>query len=86
MQVEHHDLVHEFPDMHDAIAVLNEKNPQFARLYAQYNRLTGTVEDLEEQDMPISDFTLEEMKKRRVRLKDDLYHLLAAFRVGQQHK
>jgi uncharacterized protein YdcH (DUF465 family) len=86
MHIEHHDLAHEFPDLHDAIAVLKEKNAQFAKLFAQYNRLTGRVEDLEEHDMPVADFTMEDMKKQRVRLKDELYHLLMAFRIGQQHK
>jgi uncharacterized protein YdcH (DUF465 family) len=84
MQVEHHDLHQEFPDMRDAIDVLSAGNAHFARLHASYSRLTGRVEDLEEHDMPVADFTLEDMKKQRVKLKDELYHLLLAFRAGQQ--
>jgi uncharacterized protein YdcH (DUF465 family) len=42
------------------------------------------VEDLEAHDMPIADFTMEDMKKQRVQLKDELYHMLLAFRSGQQ--
>jgi hypothetical protein len=34
--------------------------------------------------MPVADFTIEDMKKQRVRLKDELYHLLLAFRAGQE--
>lgn len=86
MQVDHHDLHTEFPDMADAITVLKDANAYFARLYASYNRLTGKVEDLEAHDMPVADFTLEDMKKQRVKLKDELYHLLLAFRAGQQHR
>ncbi len=85
MQVDHHELHSEFPEMRDAIEVLRASNAQFARLLASYHRLTGKVEDLEEHDMPVSDFTLEDMKKQRVKLKDDLYHLLLAFRAGQKH-
>ena len=84
MHVEHHDLHQEFPEMHDAINTLRSANPLFARLFATYHRLTGRVEDLEEHDMPVDDFTLEDMKKQRVKLKDDLYHLLLAYRTGQQ--
>ncbi|KAB2921937.1 MAG: DUF465 domain-containing protein [Dechloromonas sp.] len=84
MQIEHHDLYQEFPEMKDAIDVLKAGNAHFARLLASYNRLTGKVEDLEEHDMPVADFTMEDMKKQRVKLKDDLYHLLLAFRAGQQ--
>ena len=83
MHIDHHDLYDEFPEMHDAIDALRGNNPMFARLYASYHRLTGKVEDLEEHDMPVADFTLEDMKKQRVKLKDDLYHLMLAYRAGQ---
>lgn len=86
MQVDHHDIHSEFPDMRDAVEVLRKENARFASLYGTYNRLTGKVENLEEHDMPVSDFTLEDMKKQRVRIKDELYHLLLAFRSGQKHK
>lgn len=83
MHIDHHDLQNEFPEFADAIAVLKGGNAHFSRLYASYHRLTGNVEDLEAHDMPVADFTLEDMKKRRVQLKDELYHMLLAFRAGQ---
>ena len=86
MQVDHHDIHSEFPDMRDAIDVLRKENARFSSLYGTYNRLTGKVENLEEHDMPVSDFTIEDMKKHRVRIKDEIYHLLMAFRSGQRHK
>jgi len=85
MHVEHHDLVTEFPEMRDAIEILKASNAYFAKSFAQYQRLTGKVENLEEHDIPVSDFTIEEMKKMRVKLKDELYHFLLAFRTGQKH-
>jgi uncharacterized protein YdcH (DUF465 family) len=36
--------------------------------------------------MPVADFTLEDMKKARVKLKDEIFHLLQAFRAGQKHQ
>ena len=86
MQVDHHDLYQEFPDFSDAIDVLKAQNALFAKQLASYNRLTGKVEDLEAHDMPVADFTMEDMKKQRVKLKDELYHFLLAFRAGQQSK
>lgn len=86
MQVDHHDLYAEFPEMHDAIDVLKGSNPYFRRSMSQYSRLTGKVEDLEVHDMPVADFTMEDMKKQRVKLKDELYHFILAFRAGQNHK
>jgi uncharacterized protein YdcH (DUF465 family) len=84
MRVDHHDLYADFPEMRDVIDDLREHNPYFRRSMAQYGRLTGRVEDLEVQDMPIADFTIEDMKKQRVYLKDQLYHFLLAYRQGQQ--
>ena len=84
MQVEHHDLHQELPEFTDAINVLKAGNAHFAKLYASYNRLTGRVEDLEEHDMPVDDFTIEDMKKHRVKLKDDLYQMMLAYRAGQK--
>lgn len=84
MKVDHHDLYSDFPEMRDAIDALKASNSYFARSLSQYSRLTGRVEDLEEHDMPVADFTMEDMKKQRVKLKDELYHFLLAFRAGQK--
>ena len=86
MPVGPHDIHSEFPEMKDAIEVLARENPNFAGLVGTYNRLTGKVEDLEEHDMPVSDFPIEDMKKQRVRIKDQIYNLLLAFRSGQRHR
>jgi hypothetical protein len=85
MQVDHHDLYTEFPDMRTAIDAMKAASGHFSGLFSRYNRLTGKVEDLEEHDMPVADFTLEDMKKARVKLKDEIYQLLLAFRIGQKH-
>lgn len=86
MHVDHHDVYSEFPDMRDAIDALKLDGGYIGSLFGRYNRLTGKVEDLEEHDMPVADFTLEDMKKARVKLKDEIYHLLRAFRAGQKYQ
>ena len=86
MHVDHHDLYSEFPEMRDAIDVLKMEVGYIGNLFGRYNRLTGKVEDLEEHDMPVADFTLEDMKKARVKLKDEIYQLLRAFRAGQKYQ
>ena len=83
MHVEHHDFREEFPQMGDAIDALNKGNAVFARLFATYHRLTGKVENLEEHDMPTADFTMEELKKHRCKVKDYLFHMVLAYRAGQ---
>jgi len=84
MQVEHHDLNHEFPNLTDAIAALKSQHNHFARLSDEYEHVTKEIERLEEEDVPVDDFTIEEMKKKRIKLKDDLYQMLVAFQAGQR--
>lgn len=80
MHVDHHDLHHEFPEFNQAIHDLKVGNHHFARIFEEYHKLTTDVERLEEEDVPVDDFTIEDMKKRRIRLKDELYAMLVAYR------
>ena len=78
MNVDHHDLHHEFPEHASTIHTLKVSNKHFARLFDEYHTLTSQVEALEVKDSPVADAALEEMKKRRVKLKDELYAMLQA--------
>jgi uncharacterized protein YdcH (DUF465 family) len=51
-------------------------------MFDEYHSLTNEVERLEEDDLPVADFTIEEMKKVRVRLKDKMYRILLAHKNG----
>ncbi|HNC51412.1 MAG TPA: DUF465 domain-containing protein [Accumulibacter sp.] len=82
MQVEHHDLHHEFPEYLDHIHALQSSDEQFGHLYNQYHQVTREVERLEEEDVPVDDFTIENMKKQRVWLKDQMYRMLVAHKNG----
>ncbi|MBK7421631.1 MAG: DUF465 domain-containing protein [Propionivibrio sp.] len=78
MQVEHHELHREFPEFLDVMQVLRTSDSSFSRMFDEYHSLTNEVERLEEDDVPVADFTIEEMKKVRVRLKDKMYRILVA--------
>ncbi len=82
MQVEHHDLDHEFPEFAAVINQLKQGDEHFTRLFAEYNGITAEIERLEEEDLPVDDFTIEEMKKRRVHLKDELYTILVKHKAA----
>ena len=76
MDIEHHDLHHEFPQHGAAIHALKIGNAHFSRLFGDYHRLTGEIERLETEGAPVADALLEDMKKRRLRLKDELYVMI----------
>ena len=80
MQVEHHELSREFPEFLEAMQTLRASDSGFCQMFDEYHRLTDQVERLEEEDVPVDDFTIEEMKKTRARLKDKMYKQLVAHR------
>jgi uncharacterized protein YdcH (DUF465 family) len=73
---ESHDLLHEFPEYADKIAELRKSNDVFHNLMDEYDWLDAHVRSLEEVNSPISDEHMEELKKRRLLLKDRLYAIL----------
>jgi uncharacterized protein YdcH (DUF465 family) len=83
MHIEHHDLEHEFPKLHVVMQELTTQNDRFRAMFSEYHRLTDEIERLEEADIPVSDITIEEMKKRRVHLKDKIYHMTIGYQAGR---
>jgi uncharacterized protein YdcH (DUF465 family) len=76
MSVEHHDLVHEFPELKDRIHELKMSDSEFRQLFDEYHALTRDIEKMEDEVTPASTRTEEEYKSRRVHLKDELYRRL----------
>ena len=73
---ESHDLIHEFPELTGKINQLRTKDPAFAKLMDDYDAIDRRVRELEELAQPVADETMEDLKKERLRLKDELYALL----------
>ena len=78
MNIEHHDLAHEFPEHREKIHTLKMGNAHFAKLFEAYHVVTKNVEHLEADGMPVSDVVLEGQKKERALLKDQLYAMIVA--------
>jgi uncharacterized protein YdcH (DUF465 family) len=78
MTVEPHDLQHDFPEFHDRIHALKTSNAHFAKLFDEYHEVDRRVRRIEQEIETPSDTVTEELKMRRVRLKDELYALLRA--------
>ncbi|MCM2308634.1 MAG: DUF465 domain-containing protein [Sulfuritalea sp.] len=81
MNVEHHDLHHEFPEYAATIQALKLGDHHFGKLLDEYNGLTAQIEELEIKDAPVADPLLEDMKKLRLKLKDELYAMLVAHKA-----
>ncbi len=78
MTVDHHDLVHEFPELKERIHQLKMDDAHFARLFDAYHDINNEIEVLENEEVPTSDERIKELKKQRLVLKDELYGMLTA--------
>lgn len=73
---EPHDLLHEFPELESRIEEMRASNEEFSRLMGEYDALDSRVRQIEELGTPVADETIEDLKKERLKLKDQLYALL----------
>ena len=78
MSVEHHDLIHEFPQFRTRIHELKVSDAHFRRLFDEYHDLTREIEKMEDEVTPVATHTEQDAKLRRIHLKDELYRLLTA--------
>ncbi|MEY2890925.1 MAG: hypothetical protein RJA98_833 [Pseudomonadota bacterium] len=77
MTVEHHPLITDFPELRERIHAL-KTNAHFSTLAAEYEGLDKAVVRFETRVENCSEEALEQLKLKRVRLKDELYTLLTA--------
>ena len=75
---EKHDLVHEFPEYRDAIHELKTTNNHFSRLFDEYHEVDHEIHRIESDIETTSDDYLEEKKKQRLHLKDELFKMIKA--------
>ncbi len=78
MSIENHSLSHEFPELKERIHALKTSDRHFARRFDEYNDLDREVRRLEDEGSPRTDETMEDLKKKRLALKDELYQMLTA--------
>ncbi|MCP4768471.1 MAG: YdcH family protein [Gammaproteobacteria bacterium] len=76
MLTEKHDLVHELPEHRDTIHNLKMTNNYFAKLFDEYHEVDHEVHRIETGIENTSDDYLEERKKVRLHLKDELYRMI----------
>ena len=73
---EKHDLVHELPEHRDTIHRLKVSDTHFARLFTEYHEVDHEIHRIETGVENTSDDYLEERKKLRLHLKDELYQMI----------
>jgi uncharacterized protein YdcH (DUF465 family) len=71
-----HELVEEFPEFQEKITQMKQENAHFSKLYEEYHDINRAVHRAETDVEPTDDFHMEEMRKKRMHLKDEIYGML----------
>ncbi|MBO6561651.1 MAG: DUF465 domain-containing protein [Nisaea sp.] len=67
-----HELAEEFPEAADKIHELKMSNAHFAKLADAYHEVNREIHRIEAEIEPTSDAYAEELKKKRLALKDEV--------------
>lgn len=78
MELQQHDLHHEFPAHRETIDALRGSDSHFSKLFDDYHAVNSHVQEIEEHDVPIADIEFEILKKKRLRMLDELYAMICA--------
>lgn len=71
-----HDLLHEFPEFKDKIHELKTSDSHFRKLFDEYHEVDHSIHSIESGATPTTDEHLNELRKKRVVLKDGIYNYL----------
>jgi uncharacterized protein YdcH (DUF465 family) len=74
--MEKHDLRHEFPEHEEKIHELKVSNHHFKRLFDDYHDVNNEIHRIESGAETTTDEVLNELRMKRVHLKDELYEML----------
>ena len=75
---EKHDLIHELPEHKERIHELKMSDNHFSRLFDEYHELDHEIHRIETGVENTSDEYLEDRKKNRLLLKDEMYKMIKA--------
>ncbi len=76
MTEKHHDLHQEFPEYREKIISLKTSDRHFQKLADEHSALTHEIEKEEQAGSLQTDIHMEELKRKRLSLKDQIFHIL----------
>ena len=71
-----HELHEEFPEYREKLHELKEGNAHFRKLHDEYHVVNRSIHRGETNVEPMDDFHLEDLRKQRLRLKDEIFGML----------
>ena len=72
-----------FPEYRELITQLKTSDSHFSRLFAQHNELDQQIKNMESRIAPGTQVEVENLKKEKLALKDELYGILRKTEAAQ---
>ncbi|AXQ21030.1 DUF465 domain-containing protein [Acinetobacter wuhouensis] len=69
-------LKHMFPEHHNLMCILKQEDPHFAKLLTDHDELDREISQLELDPLNHIHENIEQLKRKKLRLKDQLYSIL----------
>ena len=76
-------MLHEYRDI---ISDIKVSNAHFAKIFEKHNDLDQQITDIEEGREHMEQLALESMKKEKLKLKDEAYAMIMAYKKEQESK
>lgn len=76
--MEKHDILHEFPEMKDKVHELKVSDAHFRKIFDEYHELDHEIHSIESGAHATDDAHMNELRLKRVHLKDEIYAMLTA--------
>ena len=74
-------MLHEY---RDEISELKVKNAHFAKILEKHHELDQKAKDVDEGRLHLSDMELEQIKKEKLRLKDEALHMILEYKKEKE--
>jgi uncharacterized protein YdcH (DUF465 family) len=71
-----------FPEFKELIQKLREDNPHFAHLFERHEELDQEICQLEQDPVNLINIDIESLKRKKLKLKDEIYRLLKQTQNG----
>ncbi len=74
-------MLHEY---REEIHELKMQNAHFAKIFEKHNELDQKTTDADEGRLYLSDFEIEDLKKQKLRLKDEALRMILEYRKSKE--
>ncbi|MBE0499158.1 MAG: DUF465 domain-containing protein [Campylobacterales bacterium] len=73
-------MLHEYRDIITHMKENHEANSHFLRIFDKHNALDDEISKVERGELVLTDKEVEELKKKKLLLKDEAYGILVAYK------